>query len=173
MDLPIKLFSPFVAASRASSSSTCRASAVCSARERSPNPPMIFSARTRACSPCTRNPRGPGNPGSLRSLAPGETKTDLFSRVRFCGWAGKYTPPSSSGDCEAFVRLVSLGSQTDLSPSLSKPDKYPSSKTEQEKGGWSCATSRRSLRPAVLGVSGLLAWVVGFGHWCGLVVGTP
>lgn len=38
---------------------------------------------------------------------------------------------------------------------LSKRNKYPTSKTEQEKGGWSCATSRHPLRPAVLGVSEL------------------
>jgi len=34
---------------------------------------------------------------------------------------------------------------------ISKRNKYPTSKTQQEKGGWSCATTRRQRSPAVPG----------------------
>jgi len=56
----------------------------------------------------------------------------------------------------------------DLSPALSKRSKYPMSKTEQEKGGWSYATTRRERSPAVLGFFGLPPQVDGLGGWCRL-----
>jgi len=67
----------------------------------------------------------------------------------FTAREGRVPLPQQQRQTWAVVRRVVRS----LSPR--KSDRSPASKTEQEKGGWSCATSHRSLRPAVPGVLGI------------------